>query len=45
MRRTKLIPKEQVNRPCNHGDSRICDVCQYNDDCPYADGSDRDWKV
>ena len=35
-------------RPCNHGDIRICVVCQYNFDCPFSEGgSDRDmalWK-
>lgn len=37
-RRTKNIPVRQqaTDRPCNHGDLRICQVCQYNDDCPYA---------
>ena len=37
-RRTKKIPmqeRQQQSRPCNHGDLRICSVCQFNDDCPY----------
>ena len=42
MRRTKKIPENNGKRPCNHGNLNICIVCQYNDDCPYADGSDRD---
>lgn len=40
-RRIKHIPQAETkateNRPCNHGDSRICQVCQYNDDCPYIE--------
>ena len=38
-RRVKNIPQRQeqtADRPCNHGDVRICQVCQYNDDCPYT---------
>ena len=36
MRRTKSIPKTSEYRSCNHGDIRICGICQYNDDCPYV---------
>lgn len=49
MRRKKNYPNDNRRlHPCNHGDIRICVVCQYNFDCPFSEGgSDRDrtlWK-
>ena len=44
MRRTKSYPTDAGRmRSCNHGNIRICDVCQYVIDCPFSeDGRDRD---
>jgi len=36
MRRTKQVPNDNGYKPCNRGNTLICNVCQYNDDCPYA---------
>lgn len=37
MRRTKSVPTSDESHACNHGDVRICGVCQYNDDCPFLE--------
>lgn len=37
MRRTKSYPNETGLHSCNQGNTRICEVCQYNDDCPFVE--------